>query len=174
MAVTREKKSAALERLNGDFDGMKSAVFAHFNGLSVKDMTELRRKLREENAGLVVAKKTLIRIAAKNAGFSEIPEDAMEGPIAVAISKMDEVAPARIIQDLAKKNEAIKICGGIVDGELYTAAQMREVASIPPKEQLYAKLVGSMQSPIYGFYATMRNLIAGFVRVCDAKAQKQS
>lgn len=174
MAVTKEKKAVVLDRLKNDFDGMKSAVFAQFSGLSVKDMTELRKKLREENSSLYVAKKTLIRLAAKDAGFTEIPDAAMEGPIAVAISKNDEVTPAKVIHGIAKGNESVKICGGIVDGELLTAAQMKEIATIPSKEELYAKLVGSMQSPIYGFYGTMRNVLSGFVRVCDAIAQKQA
>lgn len=174
MAVTKEKKGVVLDRLKGDFDGMKSAVFAQFSGLSVKDMTELRRKLRAENASFYVAKKTLIRLAAKSAGLSEIPGSSMEGSIAVAISKVDEVTPAKIIHNVARTNEAVKICGGIVDGELLTASQMKEIAMIPSREVLYAKLVGSMQAPISGFYGVLRNVLVGFVRVCDAVAQKQA
>lgn len=174
MAVTRAKKTEVLDRLKTDFQDMKSVVFAQFNGLSVKDMTGLRKKLREEDSTLYVAKKTLIRLILKEHGINEVPKTSMEGPIAVAISKKDEIAPAKIIQGIAKTNEAVKICGGVVEGKLLDAAQMSEIAAIPSRNELYAKLVGSMQAPVSGFYSVLRNVLAGFVRVCDAVASKRA
>lgn len=174
MAVTKEKKEQVLSELKAEFKGLKSMVFTQNSGLSVKDMTALRRALRAENVSFHVAKKTLIRLAAKDAGFDEIPDSSLEGPIGVAISQDDEVVAARLVHQFSKGHENVKITGGIVDGNVLSASEMMEIATIPSKEELYAKLVGSMNAPVSGFYNVLHGVLSGFVRTLNAVAQKQS
>lgn len=152
---------------------MKSAVFADFKGLKVKDITELRRLCQGQKISYGVAKKTLIRIAAKNAGLDFNP-DSMDGSYAMACGLEDEVAPAKMLADFVKKHEALKILGGILEGKTVDKTAIGFLAKLPSKQELLAKLVGSLQSPISGLVNVLAGNLRGLVRVLNAYQKSKS
>jgi large subunit ribosomal protein L10 len=172
MPVTKQKKEEIIAELVDLFKNSKSVVFSDYQGISVKDIQELRSKLREKDSQFKVAKKTLIKIAAKDAGFDEIPEEGMVGQVGVAFSMGDEIAAAKTIYDFSKTHEAIKLLSAFMEGRALTHAEAMELAQIPGKEELLAKLVGSMNAPISGFHGVLYSLMRTFVGVVDAYREK--
>lgn len=168
MAVTKQKKEEVIAELVDLFKNSKSVVFSDYQGISVKDVQDLRRKLRENDSKFKVAKKTLIKLAAKDAGFPEIPEEALEGQVGVAFSMGDEIAAAKTLYDFSKSNDAVKLLSAFMEGEALSKEQTLELARIPGKDELLAKMVGSMKSPISGFHGVLYSLLRSFVGVVDA------
>ena len=144
MAVTKAKKVEVLSKLEAIKNEADSIVFVHFNGLPVKDSTDMRAKLRTEGVGFLVAKKTLMKRAFDGAFEGEMPE--LEGEIAVAYST-DAIAPAQNIKEFAwKYKDQLSIVGGIFQGVYKTKEEMTAIASIPPLETLrgmFAQLINS-------------------------------
>jgi len=168
MAVTKQKKEEVIAELVDLFKNSKSVVFSDYQGISVKDVQDLRRKLRENDSQFKVAKKTLIKLAAKDAGFSEIPEEALVGQVGVAFGMGDEIAAAKTLYDFSKSNDAVKLLSAFMEGKALTQAETIELAKIPGKDELLAKMVGSMKSPISGFHGVLYSLLRSFVGVVDA------
>lgn len=167
MPKTRDEKTQIVADLTKTFKEMKSAVFADFKGLKVKDITELRRLCQGQKISYGVAKKTLIRIAAKNAGLDFNP-DSMDGSYAMACGLEDEVAPAKMLADFAKKHETLKILGGILEGKTVDKTAIGFLAKLPSKPELLAKLVGSLQSPISNMFNVLTGNLRGLVQVLNA------
>lgn len=167
MPKTREEKTKIIADLTKLFKEMKSAVFADFKGLKVKEITELRRLCQEQRISYGVAKKTLIKIAAKDADVDFNP-NSVDGSYALAFGLEDEVAPAKVLADFAKKHEALKILGGILEGKLVDKIVIGSLAKLPGKPELLAKLVGSLQSPISGLVKVMAGNLRGLVQVLNA------
>ena len=175
MAKSRQQKEETLAKLEQQFEKAKSVVFAQYRGLSVKDMTELRKKLRANNVQLHVAKKTLIKMAAKNKGQKEIPNEDLDGPVVAAFSMGDEMLGAKTLYEFSKTHSAIKLICAIMEGAILSKEKTLEVAKLPSKEELIAKFVGSLKAPISGFYGVLHNVLSGFVRVVSAyKGQKET
>lgn len=173
MPKTRDEKTQIVADLTKTFKEMKSAVFADFKGLKVKDITELRRLCQGQKISYGVAKKTLIRIAAKNAGLDFNP-DSMDGSYAMACGLEDEVAPAKMLADFAKKHEALKILGGILEGKTVDKTAIGFLAKLPSKQELLAKLVGSIQSPISNMVNVLAGNLRGLVQVLNAYQKSKS
>ncbi len=174
MAITKEKKVQILKDLEEKFARAKAVYFAENKGLSVKESSALRRSLREQNVDLVVAKKTLMKIAAKNTNLPELNDEVLTGPIAAIIGYEDAVLPSKLVKDFGKTaDERIVLTGGILDGKILNQAETIQIASLPTKQELLAKLVGSMKAPISGFHGALHGLLSKFVRTVDAvRAQK--
>ena len=147
MAITKEKKANIVRSLVDQISRAVSVVFVNFHGLSVGGATELRRSLREQNVGLTVAKKTLIRRAFSESKVDgELPE--LPGEIALAFGT-DAVAPARGIHQFGQKHkDLVKIVGGVYEARFASAAFMSELAVIPSREVLLGKLANILNSPI--------------------------
>lgn len=160
-----------LDELTADMKAAKSAVFVDLHGLTVEQMTELRRALRKRGVKTRVAKKTLVVLAGKKNDF-QIEKSSLTGQIAVAFSLTDEIAAAQELYKLGKKNEKIKLVGGIFEGKVVDMALINQVAQLPSKEELLAKLVGSMMSPISGFHGVLHGTLRGFVQVCKQISEK--
>lgn len=173
MPKTRDEKTQIVADLTKLFKEMKSAVFADFKGLKVKEITELRRLCHDNKISYGVAKKTLIRIAAKNAGLNFDP-DSMEGSYALACGLEDEVAPAKVLADFAKKHESLKILGGILEGKMADKTVIGFLAKLPSKPELLAKLVGSLQSPISGLVNVLAGNLRGLVQVLNSYKDKKN
>lgn len=141
------EKQPVVKEISDLLDGAKSAVLIDYRGLTVEQDTALRKQLREEGISYKVYKNTMVRIAAKDTDFAQFDEF-LNGPTALAVSKTDATAPARVISKFAKTAPALEIKGGVVEGTLYDAAGMAQVAQIPGREELLARLFGSMKSPI--------------------------
>lgn len=170
--LTKDQKKELVKNLAGQIKAAKSVVFADFQGLRVKDLSELKKELRKSDAGFKVMKKTLMKIAFKNAGIDFDPEK-LEGQIAVSLSS-DEVTAAKIIDTFSRKNENIKILGGIVDAKEMTASEMKALAKLPGREELLAKLVGTIKAPVSGFVNVMTGNLRGLVQVLKAVADSKN
>ncbi|MEK9132282.1 MAG: 50S ribosomal protein L10 [Patescibacteria group bacterium] len=163
MAVTKQKKAEVLAELIKNFEGAKSVVFSQYQGTNVKNMRELRKRLFAQDISFQVARKTLMKLAAKKIGLAEIPDGFMEGPIGLAFSRKDEIAPAKIIHEFNKVAETVKITGALFEGKFIDAEAAKTIAVLPSREVLLARLVGSMKSPIYGFYSVLHGILRNFV-----------
>ncbi len=141
-----------------------AGVLVNYIGINVEDDTKLRRELREANVDYTVVKNTLLKFAFNEIGITELDEQ-FNGTTALAISKEDPMAAARIICKYAKEIEGdiFSVKAGFMDGAVLDAAAVKEIANIPPKEVLIAKMLGSLNSPI-----------SGLAMVLDQIAQKQS
>ena len=140
------------------FNGAKSAVVVDYRGLTVEQDTILRKQLREAGVTYQVYKNTMIRFAAKGTEFEAL-EANLEGPTALAVSKEDATAPARVLANFAKTADKLELKASVVEGTYYDAKGTQVIASIPSREELLGRLFGSMQSPIANF-ARVINQIA--------------
>lgn len=155
-----ELKQPIVSEIKELLDGAETAVVVDYRGLTVAQDTELRKKLREAGVSYKVYKNTLIRFAAKGTAFEALDPN-LEGPTAIAVSKKDATAAARILAEFAKTAPALEIKGGVVEGVYYDAAGMAKVASIPSREILLGKLLGSIQSPITNFARVLKQIADG-------------
>ena len=153
-----ELKQPVVAEIAELFNGAKSAVVVDYRGLTVEQDTALRKKLREADVTYKVYKNTMIRFAAKGTEFEAL-EPHLEGPTALAVSKSDATAPARVLAEFAKTAEKLELKGGVVEGTYYDAKGINVIATIPSREVLLGKLLGSIQSPITNF-ARVLNQIA--------------
>lgn len=173
MSLTKVQKEALIKELAEKIKEAKSIVFADYKGLSVEEIKELRAKLREEGASFQIAKKTLIKIAAQEAGYEGIADEVMEGPVGAAFSMEDEIAAAKILHNFSKAHKNLKLRGAFFENRVLSVAETKELAILPGKEELLAKLVYMLKAPISGFHGALNNTIGGFVRVLDAIREKQ-
>lgn len=169
MAISRAHKEQVVASLTEKFKGMKAAAFAQVSGLTMPQSDELRSKAREIGVEVVIAKKTLLAIAAKEAGIENIDPKTLEGSIITAIGLEDEVAAAKLLKEFGKANDdAIVLAGGVLEGNGISAEEVNQLAALPSKEELYAKLVGSLNSPVSGFVNVLAGNIRGLVTVLGA------
>ena len=140
-------KKQVVADLVEDFKSAKTFVFVASRGLTVEQDTRLRKTLRENNITYKVYKNTMINFAIQGTEFEGLAPY-LEGPTAIAISTEDATAPARAICKFAKEAPKLEVKAGIVEGTAYDAAGITQIASVPSKEELLAKLLGSMKSPI--------------------------
>lgn len=174
MAVTKAQKEEILKKLEDNFAKAKAVYFAQNKGLEVKKVTALRKKLHKEGIDLVVAKKTLMKIAAKKNNLPDLSNEVMEGPVAAAFGYKDVVIPAKLLYEFSKENENLQLLGAVVEGKLLSKAEAKQLATLPSREELLAKLVGSMKAPVSGFHGVLsgvlRKLVYGLKAVHDKKA----
>lgn len=171
--LTRKNKEKIVKDLTEKAKDSKSVVFTDFKGVKVKDLTELKKELRKEGVDFKVSRKTLINIAFKEAGI-EINTKDMEGQVAVSTSSNDEVAPAKIINNFSKKNENLKILGGVLEKKMMSIEQIKSLAMLPSKEELLGKLVGTIQAPISGFVNVCAGNIRGLVQVIKGISESKN
>ncbi|MGN1408690.1 MAG: 50S ribosomal protein L10 [Eubacteriales bacterium] len=153
-----EQKKAVVEALADKLSHAASGVLVKYEGITVEQDTSLRKALREAGVEYSVIKNTLIGKACDKVGFEALKPQ-LEGMNAIAISANDPIAPAKILKEYAEKIETFEIRGGILDGAVVDAATVNELADIPPKEVLIAKLLGSMQSPLYKFAYVLQAIV---------------
>ena len=142
-----ELKQPIIDEIKVMLDGAQSAVVAEYLGITVEQDTKLRKELRENGVQYKVFKNTLIKRAAEGTDFAQLDPN-LVGPTALAVSKTDATAPARIIAKYAKDIECLNLKAGVVEGTYYDQAGIQTIATIPGREELLSKLLGSLQSPI--------------------------
>lgn len=169
---TKEQKKKLVKELAEKLKDSKATVFSDYKGLSVKDMTALRAELREKGVSMQVLKKTLLTIALKDAGV-ELDATKFEGQIAVAVSPNDEVDAAKIIAKMAKANENLKISGGLLGKNILSEEEVQALAKLPSKEELLAKLVGTLKGPLSGLHSVLSGNLRGLVQVLKAVSEKK-
>lgn len=143
--LTRKQKQELIDKLAEKFENAKSTVFADYKTLTVAQMKELRRKLKEAGADLKVAKKTLLDLGIKKAKLDNISTKKMEGQIAVAFGQTDEVSAAKALGSFAKKNDGLKILGAVLEGRFLDKAEAVALSKVPTREQSLSMLVGALQ-----------------------------
>ena len=153
-----ELKQPIVQEISEQIKDAQSVVVVDDRGLTVAEDTQLRKQLREAGVAYKVYKNTLVNFAIKGTDFESL-SDVLEGPNAFAISTTDATAPARVIAKFAKTAPALEIKAGVVEGTFYDADGMKAIATIPSREELLSKFLGSIQSPITNF-ARVINQIA--------------
>lgn len=163
MAITRQKKEEILAELIKKFQDAKSVSFGQYAGMSVTDLSEMRNKMREAGVEFKVAKKTLLRLAAKEAGL-ELPDEIVEGTVGAAFSYEDAVSGPKMLKNTSKKVTVVKLLGGIMDGKVLSIQEMGELADLPTREELLAKFVGMISAPLQNFYGAISSPMSSLAR----------
>ncbi|MFS8631311.1 MAG: 50S ribosomal protein L10 [Bacillales bacterium] len=143
-------KKKIVEEITEKLNSSVSTIIVDYRGLNVSEITELRKQLREAGVEFKVYKNTLMRRAAEAVGLEGLTEF-LTGPNAVAFSKEDVVAPAKILNEFAKKNEALEIKTGVIEGNIATLEQIKELAELPSREGLLSMLLSVLQAPMRNF-----------------------
>jgi large subunit ribosomal protein L10 len=174
MAVTKAKKTEVLKKVTEQFGKAKAIYFSGYRGINVKKMVALRKKLRQSGVDYSIVKKTLFNIAAKNNNLPEIPDNIMVGPVAAAIGYDDVITPVKLLHEFAKDNEQLEILGGMIEGRYISKAEALELATLPSRQELLARLVGSLKSPISGLHGTLSGVLRKFVYALSALRDKKA
>ena len=153
-----ELKKPIVDEISANIKDAQSVVLVDYRGLTVDEDTKLRKELRENNITYKVYKNTFMNFAFKGTDFEGLAPY-LEGPSAIAISTEDATAPARVLAKFAKTAQALEIKGGVVEGTVYDAKGIEQIAKVPSREELLSKMLGSLKSPISNF-ARVLNQIA--------------
>ena len=175
MPKSIQEKQEMVQNLKDKYDKAKSVVFISFDGLTVHENESLRRELEGEGGEYVVAKKTLLdkALEGKQVENYNTAKD-MEGKMATVFSFEDEVAAAKVVDKYQQSSGKVQFVGGILNDRFLTADEMNNLAKVPGKQELYAKLVGSLNAPISGFVNVMAGNIRGLAQVLKAIEEKKS
>ena len=174
MPKTREQKKEILEGLKERITRSKSVIFTKFDGLEVKENEELRNDLKNENSEYCVAKKTLFDIAFKDEKIEGLDVKSFDGRVAAVFGYEDEVAPAKIVDKFMESHEGkVEFLGGILENKFMDALKVKQLAGLPSKQELYAKIVGSMNAPVSGFVNVLAGNLRGLVTVLKAIEEKK-
>ncbi len=171
MAITRQKKEELLKELVQLFAGAQSVAFGQYSGMTVEQLQEMRKEMRKVGVEFKVAKKTLIKLAAKENGL-ELPDEILEGTIGAAFSKEDIVSGPKLLKKTAKKIAVVKLLGGVMEGKVLSVSEMGALADLPSREQLLAQFVGMMQGPLRAFHGMLSAPTASMARALDAYAKQ--
>ena len=158
-----ELKRPVVEEIAANIEGAQSVVLVSYSGINVDADTKLRKDLREAGVVYKVYKNTMMNFAFKGTEFEPLCEH-LNGPNAIAISKEDATAPARELDSLIKKFQKMTLKGGVVEGQFYDQEGIQAVAKIPSRDELIAKFMGSIQSPVSKFVRTLQ-------AIADEKAE---
>ena len=170
--MARPEKVAEVEKITESLQASQSLVMADYSGLTVAQMTDFRNKCREKNVACRVVKNRLAQLAADEAGMPVI-KDHLKGPIALLFGLESQVDPAKIVVDFAKDNEAMEIRGGLVDGDYLDPNAVVALSKVPSREELIAKMMGSINSPAGGLTMALNGVVAGLTRAIDAVAKQK-
>lgn len=166
MSLNLDDKKAVVAEVSAKLTQAQAIVLAEYRGLEVGDMTALRAKARNSGVYLRVLKNTLVRRAVAGTPFEKLAQH-MVGPLAYGISN-DPVAAAKVLNEFAKANEKFVIKAGAMPGQVMTAKEVSTLATMPSREELLAKLMGTMQAPIATFVRTLNEVPGRFVRTLAA------
>jgi large subunit ribosomal protein L10 len=173
VGLNRSEKAVVIEEVTAKVASAKSIVLAQYRGLEVGHITGLRKEARKSGVYLRVLKNSLARRAVADSPFSGLA-DQMVGPLIYGISD-DPVAAAKVISDFAKTNDKLVVMGGSLPNSVFDAAGVKALATMPSREELLAKLLGTMQAPIAQFVRTLNEVPTKFVRgLAAVRDQKES
>lgn len=170
--VVQEKKKKVVEEIKNKISESQTVILTDYRGLNVPQINDLRNRLSQEGIEYTVVKNTLTRIAAREAGFEDLTS-LLEGPTAIAYSKEDPVAPAKILSGFAKENNKLEIKGGLLEGKIIDLIQIKSLADLPTREVLLAKVIGGMQAPVYGMAYAMQGLLLKTVYALKAISEQK-
>lgn len=151
MPLSKAQKQKIIDEIREKIDRQKAMVFSDFTGLKVKDMSTLRKKMKAQNCELKVVKKTLISLVLKEKKFAADLKK-IQGEIALGFGYKDEVSPFKIIYDFSRDKEHLKILGGLIGKEFYQKEKAIELAQLPSREELMAKIFYTTKYPLFGLF----------------------
>jgi len=170
--VGRAEKGTSIAEFREKLSGVRGAVLTDFRGLSVADITELRSLLRKSEVEYRVVKNTLARLAVKDTGLEGLAAY-FEGPTAIAISRKDAVAASKVLTTWGKSRPTFTIKGGVVEGRVVGSAEIAELAAVPPREVLLARMAGALQAPFTGLVRVLAVHLLGLACALDQVRQKK-
>lgn len=170
--MARPEKEKKVQDLTEKFRSAKAVYLTDFTGLDVIKATELRKKLREASVEYRVVKNTLAQLAAKNAGC-DLLLDYLTGPTGLAFGIKDPIIPAKILTEFSKDNEKLRVKVGLMEGRIYDPREVKQLASLPSREELLAQVLSGLQSPISGFVGVLGGLLQKLVGTLDAIAKQK-
>lgn len=173
MPITRAEKETILQELKEKIEGSKSMILADYRGLNVGEVTKLRRRMREAGCEFKVAKNTLTALAAKQIGLEGL-DTYLEGQVAIAFGKADPVAPAKVLSEFIRETKKMELKAGVLEGRVIDAKEVKALADLPPRDVLLAKVLGGMQTPLYGFASVLQGTLRGFVYALEAVRKQRA
>lgn len=173
MVLTRGQKENLIEDLGSKLKRAKAAILANYRGMKVADLQVLRKLLREKQIDFKVVKNTLLKLAV-NANNIHLPEEIFKKPLAIVFSYEDEVGPCKIVAQAVKNNANLEIIGGVIEKQFVLAQQIKILAALPGREELYAKIVGCCAAPISGLVNVLAGNLRGLVSVLQQYREKIS
>jgi large subunit ribosomal protein L10 len=172
LALTREQKVQLVQEYGERLGRAQVSIWARYGGISVAQLTQLRRQVQAVGAEIVVVKNTLLRRALEESGLPYDPE-VMTGPCIVAFAYDDIAQATKVMTDFARTSqERVRIVGGIVGGRLVSAQQVASLTDMPSREQLLARVLGGVQAPISGLVGVLSSVLRGVITVVNARAQQ--
>ncbi len=174
MAKNKIQKQEIVRDLEEKIKKSKSIILTSFDGLGVKDNEELRNSLRQENGEYYVSKKTLLDLALKSNKINDLDVKGLDGKVAVVFAYEDQVSPAKVIFNFRKNNEGkIDFLGGVLDGKVISKEEVENLATLPGRSELLAKMVGSLNAPVSGLVnvlaGNLRSLVTALKAIADNK-----
>ena len=181
MAKTRAQKADIVAKIADRLKRMKAAAFMQVSGYTMEDADKLRTEAAKQNVEVFVTKRTLLALAAKEAGIEGLDAKSLDGSILTAVGYADEVSAAKILKDLvtakklANKDKQIdlKLVAGVLEGKLVNADEVTRLAALPSKQQLLGQLVGTLNAPVSGFVNVLAGNLRGLVTVLGAIKEKK-
>lgn len=172
MAITRDKKQALVAQMNDVFTTARAVAFAHYNGVSVAEIQQMRRAAREAGVTIVVIKNRLVRVAMSEIKtFKDTDTSALTGQLIYAYSLDDEVAPAQVLHTFSKTHPALQLAGGFsAEGLALSAADATALAGLPSKEQLIGEVVAQLLSPVHDVTNALSGNLHALLDGIEAKA----
>ncbi|MFA5270261.1 MAG: 50S ribosomal protein L10 [Patescibacteria group bacterium] len=175
MPKNRAQKGLELAKLSESLTGSKAAIASEFSGLLMSDLTAFRQKAKKQGVKLQIVKNTLLSKAAEDAGIKGWDVRKVNRQLAIATGGQDEVAVAKLIYDFAKgSNDKVKVFSGVIDKQVVTLATILQLAQLPSRDELLAKVVGSMAAPISGFVRVLNGPLQGFYNTVKALQESKS
>jgi large subunit ribosomal protein L10 len=168
MPLSKQRKEEIVKTLFEDIQNSKSFVIADYTGLTVNDTQELKEKANEQAVKIQAIKKTLLSLVLEKAQIQGINPKELEGSLAIALGLEDEVAPAKVVAEFSKDHEQMEILTGLLDSKILSREEITALSKIPSKDELLAKLVGSLNSPISGLANVLAGNLRGLVNVLNA------
>ena len=168
---TKAFKNDKVALIKEKIDKAQVAVVSEYTGLSVEEITKLRRELQKEGGDYMVTKNTLAKIAIKGTPY-EVLAETLKGPIAIAFGFTDQVAPAKVLSKFIKDTKKGEIIAAAMDGQLMSAEEAKALANLPSREELYAKMLGCINSPASGIANSVNAVMSSLVRAAKALGLK--
>lgn len=174
MAISKDKKNSLVAELADLFGNAKMTAFAHYTGLTVADVQELRRSAREAGVTIKVVKNRLVRVAMQSTDtYKKTDTSLLTGQLLYAMSDSDEAAPAQVLAKFAKTHDALKLAGGFdATGEVLDQARITALANLPTKDQLRGMLVSTIAAPLSGMVGVLSGNLRSVMYTLNARAEK--
>lgn len=171
--ATKAFKTNKIEEIKAKIEKAKVAVVTEYRGFSVEEIQALRRELQKQDGDYMVTKNTLAKIAVKGTEF-EVLTEIFKGPIALAFGFADQVSPAKVMAEFIKKTKKGEIVAAALDGKLFSATEAKALADLPSREELYAKMLGCINSPASGIANSTNAVLTSLVRAVDAVREQKA